>query len=91
MGGYLVTSKIMFKELKLSGSLRIFLLSMMQMRMMKITMLESCDSSRFCTHDFFFLFCFLIPSELVSSPSTGQNVAGGGRYLKPSKVIKQYN
>lgn len=84
---YLITSIVIFNTLKLTGSSFRLFLSVMQMRMMKITRYDSCESTRFSAAVFPLFFLISDCSGLCSS---GRNEVYGGRYLSKLFTVIGY-
>lgn len=84
-----MTSNIMFRAEKLSGSFLRRLLSVMSATITKTALQASCENARFRTTKPNFLFAFLF--AVFSSPLDSANVVDGGKYLKTKKVKFQTN
>lgn len=85
----LMTSNIMFKVEKLSGSFLSLLLSVMQATITNMVLNPSGENAKFCTND------PLLPSVLSSVvlvyPLVGANVSDDGKYLRPRSRLSHMN
>lgn len=83
---YLITSRVMLRTLKLSGSRRKFCLSVIEMRKMHITKKASCD-----TKSPLFFPSFSYPESFsvlfFSFTVNGINKVYGGRYLTNARIF----
>jgi hypothetical protein len=82
---HLMTSNIMFKVEKFSGSFLSFLLSVMQATITKIVLHPSGEKTKFCTDDHLLPFVFL--SVVLVSSLGGAYVADDGKYLRPKSKM----
>ena len=84
-----MTSNIMFKVEKLSGSFLSLLLSVMQATITKMMLHPSGENAKFCTNDP--LLPFVLASVVLVSPLGGANVADDGKYLRPRSKLPHMN
>ena len=84
-----MTSNIMFKVEKFSGSFLSLLLSVMQATITKMVLHPSGEKAKFCTDDH--LLPFVFSSVVLVSSLGGANVADDGKYLRPrNKMSDRY-
>ena len=86
-----MTSNIMFKVEKLSGSFLSLLLSVMQATITKMMLHPSGENAKFCTNDPLLTFPFVFSLVVLVSPLGGANVADDGKYLRPRSKLPHMN